>query len=304
MNSFHQGIAVLIATLGATGPVWAIEPAGAPSEGQSNIEVAATPSAMHGAFAASGDLVVRANPIGAILFAGLAYRVPYRFDSRRNMESAAIQVGFGTALNGAFVQGGPFVEWMPVLPVQLRAQYDLYGFSGRYGSMLSFPRADSPFGDDVISARAGTEERTHAQRFLLRPLLRMKLGRVVFRSQTDLAHYRMNGQGPYYLEREYDTLLKASDVLVANRTALLFVIIPGKTAPGLAVGPAYEITHAFGAGLTRQRLGLQGSWIPDVAGGGLFAGFRIYGMAGVNLEDRNRRHEPFLMMGVGTDVNL
>lgn len=303
MKSFAKGVAAILATLGAT-RAWAIEPAGIPTEGQSSIETTAAPPAMRAAFSASGDLVIRANPMGAILFAGLAYRLPYRFDVERNLESAAVQFGLGTALNGAYVQGGPFVEWMPILPVQLRAQYDLLGFSGKYGSLLSFPSANSPFGDDVIKARAGTEERTYAQRFLLRPLLRMKMGRVVLRSQTDLAHYRMNGQGPYYFEREYDTLLEASDFLVANRTALLFVIIPGKSAPGLAMGPAYEVTHAYGAGLTRQRLGLQGSWIPDMDGRGFFSGFRIYGMAGVNLEDRNRGHEPFLMMGVGTDINL
>jgi hypothetical protein len=299
MKPFVIGLAALV-SMGAANPGWAVEPA---EEAQGQVAVSATPK-MRAGFSASGDLVVRANPMGAILFTGLAYRLPYRFDVNRQVESAVVQVGLGTALNGAFVQGGPFVEWMPILPVQLRAQYDLLGFSGKYGSLLSFPSADSPFGDDVIKARAGTEERTYAQRVLLRPLLRMKLGRVVLRSQTELAHFWMNGQGPYYFDREYDTLLRAGDVLVANRTAVLFVFLPGKTAPGLAAGPAYEITHAYGAGLTRQRLGLQGSWIPDPDGRGFFAGFRIYGMAGVNLEDRNRRHEPFLIMGVGTDVTL
>lgn len=301
MKTLGKAFAILVA-LGASNPAGAGEPAGAEEPGR--LQATAASPAMRTGFSASGDLVVRANPMGAILFAGLAYRVPYRFDAQRNVESAAVQVGVGTALNGAFVQGGPFVEWMPILPVQLRAQYDLLGFSGKYGSLLSFPSADSPFGDDVIKARAGTEERTYAQRFLLRPVLRLKVGRIVLRSQTDLAHYRMNGQGPYYFDREYDTLLDASDLLIANRTGLLFVIIPGKTAPGFVLGPAYEITHGCGAGLTRQRLGLQGSWIPDSDGRGFFAGFRLYGMAGVNLEDRNRRHEPFLLLGVGTDINL
>jgi hypothetical protein len=270
---------------------------------QGDVVESSLPTPMHGRYSASGNLVVRANPMGAILFAGLAYCRPYRFDAERKVESAAIQFGLGAAVNGAFAQGGPFIEWMPVLPVQLRAQYDVYGFSGKNGSLLSFPTADSSFGDDVISARAGTEQRTWAQRFLVRPTLRLKIGRIVLRNQTDFARYQISGEGPYFFEREYDTLLKATDYLVSSRTGLLFVIKPGRTAPGFALGPAYEVTYARGAGLTRQRIGVQGSFIPDL-GPGLLAGFRIYGMAGVNLQDHNRNHEPFLMIGVGSDLNL
>lgn len=249
------------------------------------------------------DLVTRLNPAGLMLTVGgfrdwLTVR-----DRAADRVSSYLRGGLMAGINPAYGQASAYVEWMPALFATLRLQSDLYGFLGTNGALLSFPEGDARFGADEIDALAGREERGVGRRFLVQPTIRAKAGPLIIRNQTDLARYRFDGKGPFFYEGEYDTLLKDGDVLLANRTDVLYAGWQRGKGAILLFGPFYEVTRADAADLTRQRLGAELFWIAADSLWSLDRP-RIYSQAGVYRRDRNRQDEGFLALGCGFDLDL
>ncbi len=249
------------------------------------------------------DLVGAANPEGFMLVVGAYRRWISMFDKIEAIPSSYLQAGTMLGINPALAQASIYGEWMPAIFAQLRLQYDLYGFFASNGALLSFPSARSRFGNDEIDALKGQEESGLGHRLLLQPTLRGKVGPLYLRNQTDLAYYRFDGRGPFFFEREYDTLLKDGDFLVANRSHVLFEAWKGTANEILLAGPFYEVTHAVDATLTRQRVGAALYWVPKERLWSLSRP-RFYAEIGYNVQDRNRGHEAFGVFGVGFDYDL
>ncbi len=249
------------------------------------------------------DLVGIANPEGFMLTLGAYRRWISEFDRIEAIPSSYLQAGTMFGINPSYAQASIYGEWMPFLPTQLRLQYDLYGFFGTNGALLSFPSARSRFGNTEIEALEGQEESGLGHRLLAQPTLRGKIGPFYLRNQTDLALYSFDGRGPFFFEREYDTLLKDGDTLVANRSHVLFEAWKGKGDVILLAGPFYEVTHAAGAKLTRQRVGAALYWVPKDRVWFLSRP-RIYAEIGYNMQDRNRGQQAFAVFGVGFDYDL
>jgi len=255
-----------------------------------------------GAWTGSVDLIGEYNPQGIDLSGGVDYRNSYRYSEEYETVSAYWQTGVGLDINPSYVQPSVSGEWMPWLPIILRLQYDGYYFFGANGGLLSFASPQEPFGDSARKARKGTEETGFGQRLLFQPTVQLKAGSLILRNQSDVAWYRFPGRGPYFLELEYDTLLKDGDHLFANRTQVLTEI--GESKNGVTViGPFYEVVHAEAANLIRKRLGLL--WYtergPKI---GFFDTTRYFGQVGYDLEDPNRGHQVFFIIGVGGDFGM
>lgn len=249
------------------------------------------------------DLFARLNPNGVMLSVGGYRRRITEKDEKTGLTSSYLQGGFALGANPAYGQASVHIEWMPAIFATIRLQYDLYRFFGTNGALLSFPDANAKFGKDQINALSGKEESGFGHRIMVQPTVYARKGPVVVRNQTDLAYYRFDGKGPYFYEWEYDTLLKNGDLLLDNRTALLYEGWKGRKDATLLVGPFYEITHATEADLTRQRIGGQLFWMPAESLWSLNRP-RIYSQVGVNLQDRNRKGEMFVTVGFGFDYDL
>jgi len=247
------------------------------------------------------DVVGRHNPAGVMLLGGLVLRQPFGYDEERKIDDSYLQAGADAGVNPAYAQASLHAEWMPVLPVVVRVQYDLFGFFGKNGAVLSFPNAQSDFGPDAIESQKGEEERALGHRFLFQPTLRAMVGPVLLRNQCDVAYYTLGGRGPYQYEWEYDTLLANRDLVLADRTSVLLQLWGGNGASALLVGPAHEVVHARETELTRHRVAVQG-FLSMPAGFGWTP--RVYAQAGINLRDANRKGQPFLLAGVGSDIDL
>jgi hypothetical protein len=253
--------------------------------------------------ALQADLVGIANPEGFSLVVGAYRRWISEFDKVEAIPSSYLQAGTMLSINPAYAQGSVYGEWMPALFAQFRLQYDLYGFFGASGALLSFPSATSRFGNDEIDALKDQEESGVGHRIFLQPTLRGKVGPVYLRNQTDLGYYWFDARGPYYFEREYDTLLKSGDLLAVNRTHALFEAWKGRDSEILLAGPFYEVTHAADASITRQRLGAAFYWVPMERVWSLSRP-RFYAEVGYNMQDRNRGHQAFAVFGIGFDYDL
>ncbi len=249
------------------------------------------------------DLAGSLNPEGLLLTLGGHRRWISGMNEEYGVPSSYIQSGAMFGVSPAYSHLSAHVEWKPVIFAQVRLQYTIFRYFGDFGALLSFPSKDSPFGKDETDALEGQEETGWGQRLLLQPTFTAKAGPVIIRNQTDAAYFTYNGAGPYFLEWEYDTLVKDGGWVVSNRTFLLWEAWKGPDKAALLAGPVYEITRSFSADLTRQRIGAVALWTPAKQAG-LFQKPRVYAQAGMNLEDRNRDGEVYFIIGAGFDHDL
>jgi len=255
-----------------------------------------------GRFSIYGDLGGKINPRGLAFLGGIKYRNSYHYDEKYDAISSYWETGIDIGITPAFMQAGVHAEWMPWLFLQMRAQYDYIAYTGINDGLLSFPSANSPYGDDVRKDRRD-EEKTHGSRIMLQPTLQGKVANFIIRNQTDLAYYTFAGRGPYFLELWYNTLMKDGDYLVANRTQFLYSFFSDSKGKKLFSGPYYEVTRAVDAQITQQKLGVALLWEPAPS---LFhiSHPHLGVMGGYHLQDPNRQGQFYLMMAVGFEFNL
>ena len=264
-----------------------------------------TPSAV----AAAGKDTVEADVIGALNPDGLMVRVT---GSRRWTLGGAepgplapyLQGGLMLAVTPAYGKAAVALEWMPHPALQLSVEPTVYRyFGGDTVALLSFPAGDAPFGDREVDARAGESESAWGLRLLLKPVLRVQLGPVLLRNVTKIAWFRFGGTGPYFLEWEYDTLLKDGDWYLSDTLQALVKVWQSGREAALRLGPFYEIARADAAGIVQQRAGLIAAWtVADKYGPLRRPGFGLE--AGFHLRDPNRQGEPYILLGIETYFDL
>jgi len=249
----------------------------------------------------TADLAAMMNPDGLMLMTG-GYKRWVKEAAEEGMPARYSQAGFGLGLNPAYAKGSLHAELQPAIFFKVRLAYDLYGFFGTNGGLLSFPDAEAKFGRHELHDLEGREEKALGHRGLVQPTFSAKAGPLLIINQTDMAYYRFSGDGPYFLDWEYDTLVKDGGYVIANRTQFLVPAWKGTGKAVLYVGPYYEITHAHDADLTRQRAGGQFYWIPIDSLLGM-DNPRIYSQLGINIQDPNRQGEIFMNLGFGVNFN-
>lgn len=262
--------------------IWALLLAG-PAQG-----APAPRAAEEGLWFLRGEVLGGANPAGLMASGGAFRRLP--------RGEAGVALGAGPAYGQASAQA----EWAPWPVLKLAVSGDLYRFFGAHDALLSFPGADSAFGDRERDALSGREEAGYGRRLLVQPTVRGRLGSFILLNQTDWSRHRLSGRGPYFLELRYDTLIKSRDTVLANRSMILYV--QRDAAQGhLFYGPYFEFLRAEGSRLERARLG---GALDLVFGSRLWPRSRprFYLLTGLNLKDRNRRHQLFFAAGLRVDV--
>ena len=167
------------------------------------------------------DIFGRMNTNVIMLTQGAFRRWSGPLDPEYEMPSSYQQLGIASGVNPAYAQASIYGEWKPAKFIQIRLQYDLQGYFGENGALLSFPSDDAKFGKKEVDELSGQEDTGWGHRLLLQPVITGKVGPVIIRNNTDLAYYRIGGRGPYFYEWEYDTLLKDGDFLINNMTAFL-----------------------------------------------------------------------------------
>lgn len=247
------------------------------------------------------ELVGALNPEGLLLTAGV-YRRWTLSGEVGEPTSPYLQSGFKAGLSPGYTSGKVYAEWMPHAAFQLRTQYALFRYFGAYSSLLSFPSGDSAFGKDEVDSLESEEEAAWGQRFLLRPILRAKIGPLLLRNVTDFAYCRFSGRGPYFLDWEYYTLAKDGDWMISDTLQALFKLHGGPGAEALYAGPFFEVTHAEAAGITQQRAGIAADWTVRDRLGSLSRP-RSFLQLGTHLRDPNREGELYALFGVGFDIN-
>lgn len=245
------------------------------------------------------DLVSLYNPLGISLSLKGYQRRIYQHSESQLWDGLYYQFGMQANINPAFSRLGVHLEWLPIGFLQLRVQSDRLFFSGSHGSLLAFPSSDAPFGDDDIESREGDEVSGTGSRSLLNLTLRARFGNIIIRNVTDFAYYEFPGQGPFYLEREYELLMASRDHLLSNQLYLLFEF--SNQSGTTFIGPYYETIRVRESGLSRKRLGI--TWYREYTKPiSSITTPRWYLQAGTYLHERNREDEAYLLFGIGGDI--
>jgi hypothetical protein len=246
------------------------------------------------------DLYARANPLGLSLEAEARRRWVQPDGEGVLAQGRHVQAGALLGVNAAWTSLGPRLEWIPIAPLQLLAGYDAMAVYGANGSLLRLPGDDAPFGASDLSARRRDERSGLVQRAFLTVVPRLRVGRLVLRSSNQLLAYRMAGAAGTYYESEFDTLLRERDLVFQSRTAATWEAWRGAGEATLLAGPVHELTRAVRTGVVRQRAGGVLYFVPWHERWGLSQP-RLVLLAGLDLQDRNRRGQPFVSGGIGFD---
>lgn len=251
------------------------------------------------------DIKSRIEPVGLFLDNTFRSRKIYGREGSILTEGAYWQWGVDMGSSPALVEPGVHFEIMPIRLLIVRFEYRTIMYFGAFGYGLSFPSADSPFGDDEVDPRieAGEHEFGMGHRFGVLPTFQLALGPLIIRNVGEYYYHYLNGfEGPYLRERLHDQLQRTDgDFMMLNATTLAYALWdpPGE---GLWIlGPYYEYTRGFDAGTTRHRVGGVTAFIAADNWGNARRP-RIYAQSGVNLADRNREGAFFIQGGFGFDI--
>ena len=264
------------------------------------------PATLGGKYGLEADLAGQSKPAALDLSIGPWYRYIYHADNSRLWNGLYVKGGSLLSLNPAYGQLGIYVEWMPISILQLRAQFDRFSFFGRDGSLLSYNDKNEHYGYRDLRRRRGQEISGEADRWMIQPTLRGEYGRYVVENDATYAFYRYEQTGPYFWDQEYDTLLQKQDRLFADDVYILYNCPPDERYEKLLVGPSFEVVRAYGANLTRERLGVSLYYEP--VPGKSILGYtqhpRFYFQAGLNTKDRNQDDQFYFLGGIGTELNF
>jgi hypothetical protein len=130
----------------------------------------------------------------------------------------------------------------------------------------------------------GQEQTGVGQRVLFQPILTLQYKFVVLRNQLDIAGMFFTGKGNYFFDQEYNVLVKnGSDLVIMNRTDLLFEAWDGPGNATFMLGPHYDTTWSMHADQHWQRAGAAFFCSPaDKLS--VFDHLRIYVIAGTFLQ--------------------
>lgn len=250
-------------------------------------------------FIGEAEAAGRVNPSVVEVSAGLFYRYVISRDEARLREKHYIQAGAGLSVQSAYAAPSVHVEWSPLPPLKLRAEYQMLGFTGEGRGLIALPSKDSPFGEHVLDHAPRASGIAH--KAALSNKFNMQFWRIALRGRNELAFYHFNPTDSYFYDVQHDTVVKRNDVVMNGRTEVLFEAWRGGREASLYIGPHYEMTRAIRTDIARQRVGGGFTFIPVDSAGPMYRP-AIYADVGGNVDDTNRQGEAYASFGIRTEL--
>lgn len=209
----------------------------------------------------TGLVYVGVDPFQLMLAPGIEYKHVYHHNQSPLWDDLHVKAGL-SVLGSPIAPGVQLdLEWMPLVPVILRARYALMFFTGMSlgtGPGLSFGSADDPLDADSLADREGEEETEIVQRATLSLTFRAQLWRFFALNEVELAGWYVPGDSDHFwYEHYYDSMVARGKVdgTLTNKSALLFQGWQGKGAARLLLGATNEYNLALRTGIDRDRVG-------------------------------------------------
>ncbi|GEM_PF-1903607 len=239
-----------------------------------------------------------ANPEGAIARVEVRWRRPLSRSTAPALSDAHLSGGVSPEITPAYTRLGVWAEFAPVSFLGVRAGFEPALYFGTFRSLLSFSDIRAPFNRAALKARRDEATAGSALRVFVRPVLRMKVGRVGAEVTAQVERWRSSAAGPFYYEPSRNTLVAAG----GGNVGVLSAAVLYDASARLGVGAMYDLTHVYAASANRiQRAGALVTFAPR-------KGFPVLGrpsltaVAGVYLQDPCRPNQVFA--GLGLDFVL
>jgi len=204
----------------------------------------------------------RWNPLGLISDARITYRLRLYESQKLAFRDNFLGIGIAPALSGAFLRGGPMLEFQPASFLQLWGIYEFIGYFGAFNFLQSYPTADSSrvnYSDTELARRgdlpAGNPEKNYSafgRQILYGANLQFKFGNIVVRDQIRFGRATMNlrpGDRVYY-DIFYDLLTGNRGDWMANDADLLYQALDSRLTFGIrySMGKAFYLPEHFEPG--------------------------------------------------------
>jgi hypothetical protein len=176
------------------------------------------------------------------------------------LSGAHVSLGATHTLTPSYTRLAAWVELSPLSVLDLRAGVEPAVYFGTFGSLLSFPGYDAPFGSHVLDARRDQARPGTGLRLYAAPTVKMKLGPLVVLGDAAFEWWRSSAAGPYYYEPARDTLLAVRGDRLLTLSSVLVHQKPIAGGGKLTYGLGYDLSYPFAApGNRSQQVGLVAS---------------------------------------------
>lgn len=259
------------------------------------LSMAALLSVMPEAHAEGGKLThqsafaIRATPIGISLFSDTGYQQPlWRNPDSALFSNTYIAAGATTSLSPAFAWAGPYVEFLPVAVLKLRASAQFMSFFGNLGYLYRSGEETLDWGSEALANSRSDKlgEASTGWLVLAQATPQIRVGRVVATAETTAHWVQMNMETPYY-EPYYDLAFAPSDFFLITRPTVGYLIGQDLSKGYLLLGARWERAMTKETEIVRDTAGVVFSWkIPSTLlswGNPTLAGF-----GGVFIDHPNR----------------
>lgn len=209
------------------------------------------------------DLTVfRWNPLGLISDARISYRMRLYESQKPAFRDNFLGVGIAPALSGAFLRGGPLLEFQPASFIQFWGIYEYIGYFGAFNFLQSYRTVDTSridYSDTELARRGalptGDPEKNYSAtgwQLMYGANLQFKFGSIVLRDQIRFGRANMNlrpGDRAYY-DIFYDLLIGNRGDWMANDADLMYQAFGNRLSLGLrySMGKAFYLREHFEPG--------------------------------------------------------
>jgi hypothetical protein len=204
----------------------------------------------------------RWNPLGLISDARISYRLRLYESQKPAFRDNFLGVGIAPALSGAFLRGGPMLEFQPASFIQFWGIYEYIGYFGAFNFLQSYPTVDTSrvnYSDTELNRRGDLPDADPAKNYsttgtqvMYGANLQFKFGQVVVRDQIRFGRASMNlrpGDRAYY-DIFYDLLVGNRGDWMANDADVLYQAFGSRLSLGLrySMGKAFYLSEHFEPG--------------------------------------------------------
>ncbi len=212
-------------------------------------------------FVARGVLQLRANPIGLSLLNDVGYQAPMWDSESLLLDGTTIEGGVTTGLSPAFGWAGPYVEWLPLAVLELRASFHGMQYFGTFGYLYELQDEDRTWDSDALSRSSdeGLGQSASGWMAMGRATPQILLGRVVATGETSVRYISMDMEGAYY-EPYFDILMEPDEVMWKTRPTVGYLLGSDLARSYLLVGARYERVWTRRAEESRDIVGAVWNW--------------------------------------------
>lgn len=214
-----------------------------------------------GMFLHRSALQIRATPIGLSLFSdtGMAFPLWDREGSAL-FSNTKVEVGAATALSPAFGWVGPYVDFLPIAALRLRAAAQFMGYLGNFG-YLYVPDDGMDWSLDALDASEDQGLGVSTTGWMVHGVVQpqIRVGRIVAMAETNFHWIEMDVDSNYY-EPYFDMFFAPQEFYFVTRPTVGYLLGRDLSEGYVLLAARWERAATSNTEMVRDTVGLVFNW--------------------------------------------